>query len=103
MFLRSSLASSNQQQLQQVNEHKQINREQAEAEPSLATDDFDDFKGQERGCDDEGEVFGPNLLEVEPDTFDVAYGGVGKRKNADAAEDRVVQERRPVEDDVDET
>ena len=100
LIFRGSLASPHGQELQQVNEHKQIDSKQAEAEPRLAPEDLDDFERQERSSDDQGKVFCPDLLEIEPYAFDIAYGVISKRQYADTLKDGIVQKRCPIENDV---
>ena len=54
--------------------------------------DFEEFPGEERGSDSEGEELAPSLLEVKTDAFDHGDSGVGKSNEADAAQDWIVDE-----------
>ena len=101
VFALAALFYPNGDQLEEVEEDQEIGCEQADADGGEPAEDFEDLPGQERGGDGEGHVFGPDLLKVEADSFDHAYGGVAEGDQSDAAQERVVEEFGLVEEEVD--
>ena len=63
---------------QQVEEDKNVDGEQAGADPSEAAEDLEDLKRQERGGDSEGEEFAPGFLEIKADAFSEGNAGIGE-------------------------
>jgi hypothetical protein len=86
---------------EQIDEDEDVDGEEADANPGDVTEDLEELPGQERGGDGEGEVLAPGLFKIEADAFDHGEGGVQIREKADAAENRVVDERGFLEDKSD--
>ncbi len=94
--------SSLRQHFQQVEEHQDIDHQQARTHERDATKDFQDLPGQERGGDSEGHVLGPGLFQVEADALGEAQCSIGKEGHAEAAQHAVIDNGCAVEDEVDE-
>lgn len=85
-----------------VNENSDVNGKEGDADFRDAVQQLADLPGQERRGDDEGEIFAPDLFEIEADGFKDAEAGVTEGGEADAAQHGVVDELGLVKEEVDE-
>src|SRR5208283_4422080 len=69
--------------------------------PCEAVENYEDLPRQERGGDGEGEELAPGFFEIEADAFGEGNARVGEGEEADAAQHGIVEERRFVEDEID--
>ena len=98
----SPMACAFQYKLQQIDEDKNVDSEKTDTNPSKAADDLEDFQGQERGGDGEGEELAPGFFEIEADALDESDAGITVGDEADASQDGIVDERGLFEDEIDE-
>ena len=88
-------------QLEQIEEDKEIDHQQRDANPGEPAENLEDLPGQKRRGDDEGQQLAPGFLQVEADALGQAQAGVDEGGSADAAQEGVVDERGFVEKEVD--
>ncbi len=88
---------------EQIEEDQNVDGEETDANPGDVTEDLQKLPGQEGGGNGEGEVLAPGLFKIEADAFDHGEGGVAIRKEADSAQNRVVDEGGLLEDKSDQS
>jgi len=90
------------QELEQVEEYQYIDSQQAGANPGESAQDFNDLPGKKRGGDRQGEVLSPGFFEVESEAFSHGQAAIAKRRQADAAQQRIVEQGCFFKDEIDE-
>lgn len=95
-------AGAGENQIQQIEEDKDVDGEQADANPGDMAIDFEELPWEERSGDGESEKLAPGLFKIEADAFNQGDGGVAKGEEADAAQEGIVDERGFFKDEGDE-
>ncbi|MGB6721040.1 MAG: hypothetical protein WBE72_09620 [Terracidiphilus sp.] len=88
-------------QLDEIEEHQDVDGEQADARPGDAADDLVNLPGQKRNGDGKGEEFAPGLLKIKAQAFGNAEAGVTEGRQADAAQLRIVDQRGFLQQKID--
>ena len=97
-----TLTGSAEDQVQQIEEDKDIDGEQTKVNPGDVAIDFKKLPGQERSGDGESEELAPGLFKIESDAFGHGDGGIAKGEKADAAQEGIVDEGGFLKDEGDE-
>lgn len=87
----------------QIGQNRQIRQEEAHAQWSNLVDQLKNLQWQEGGGDERGEIFGPNLLQHQPDAFKQPQRRVAEEEEADAAQHVVIDEAGLVNEEADQT
>jgi len=98
-----SVLGAGDDKIQEIEEDEEIDGEQANANPVDVAKDLEEFPRKERSSDGEGQELAPGFLKVKADAFGHGDGGVAVGDEADATQNRIVDEGGFFEDEVDQT
>jgi hypothetical protein len=89
-------------QIQQIEEDKNVDGEQANVNPGDVAVNFEELPRQERSSNGESEEFAPGLFKIEADAFGEGDGSIAIGEQANAAQDGIVDEGGFLKDEGDE-
>ena len=90
-------------QLYQIEKNQCVDHQQAHSGHCQSAKYLEDLPGQEGGGDGQCQVLGPYFFQIQADSLDQIEAGINEYDCPDTPKQPVIEDRHPVEDEVDET